>query len=474
MGLFSKKGKKDHHTSNPLLQEQALTRRAPAQTVIAKAPEAAREASWLPPLQRHIKPDDGTEFVTIRVRILNGDSEHDFNAKFPSGPLLGSRICKIIAEKEALPEAGHLFTLWIVAKDLELQIRPDVDIFAIMAQWNTMVLDYTHYPEAVDPTHPINRHWFVYRREASVTKNTEKRYSDDATVRLLYGEAKRNVMTGRYVCTLSDGVALGGMMLAISTGSYDRIRHPAGYCIKNDLWKTFITKRLQDDLRPEEWETCLQAEHAKHIGRTTETLRIMFLELVREWACYGCSFFPCCREKPPAGFFEFRLQRWLLGVSTSGVVVMDLDKNGYAFAEQWEDLVVRRGPDRIILRWKDHASGKDMKMKLFTPQAMMVQNLALRSKYVALKEAAGDSDENNRTRTTPASVASAQTGPGSTATAGGRSAAGPQNAGGASQTNANGPHNRRHTDNPQSPTRPEQGQWAAPQEQGTKQNCLGN
>ncbi|KAJ3148672.1 Krev interaction trapped protein 1 [Geranomyces variabilis] len=403
MGIFSKsKGKKDHHSSNPLLHEQALTRRAPAEAAITKAPEAAREAEWQPPLQRHIKPDDGTEFVTIRVRILNGDSEHDFNAKFPSGPLLGSRISTIIAQKESLPpEAAHLFTLWIVAKDLEIQLRPDADIFTIMAQWNTMVLDFTHYPEAIDPSHPINRHWFVYRREASVTKDAERRYTDDATVRLLYGEAKRNVMTGRYVCTLSDAVALGGIMLAISAGSFDRIRHPVGFIVKNDLWKTLVPKRLHGDLKPDEWESCLQAEHAKHVGKSTEVLRIMYLELVREWACYGCSFFPCCRERPPAGFFEFRLQRWLLGVSTAGVVVMDLDKNGYAFAEQWEHLTVKKTPDRIILRWKDSPDGKENKLKLYTPQAVLAANLGLRSKYILLKEQAGESDENNRPKTYP-------------------------------------------------------------------------
>lgn len=50
------------------------------------------------------------------------------------------------------------------------------------------VLDYTHYPEAVDPSHPINRHWFVYRREATVTQDFERKFTDDATVRLLYGE----------------------------------------------------------------------------------------------------------------------------------------------------------------------------------------------------------------------------------------------------------------------------------------------
>lgn len=121
MGFFGKKKEEkiERQLSNPLLAEQAIARRNPAKKVIEGGPEAAREAQWQPPLQRHIRPDDGSEFVTIRVRILNGDAEHDFNSKFPAGPLLGQRVCEIIADREGLSqEARRMFALWIVAKDL--------------------------------------------------------------------------------------------------------------------------------------------------------------------------------------------------------------------------------------------------------------------------------------------------------------------------------------------------------------------
>ncbi|KNC97874.1 uncharacterized protein SPPG_06867 [Spizellomyces punctatus DAOM BR117] len=415
MKLFNKnKDRLERQNSNPLLAEQALQRKNPAKKIIERGPEAAREAHWQPPLQRHIKPDDGSEFVTIRVRILNGDAEHDFNAKFPAGQLLGQRVCNIIADREGLPpEARKMFALWVVGKDLELQVQPDLDIFSLMNKWNTLVLDFTHYPEAIDPTHAINRHWFVYRREATVTKSFERRFTDDPTVRLLYGEAKRNVMTGRYVCPLEDAVSLGGIMLALATGPYDRLRHPDGYILKNDYWKTLIPMRLHGELKPQEWEDCLRNEHGKHKGRPVEALRMMYLEFVREFACYGCSFFPCCKLRPPAGFFEFRLQRWMVGISTDGLVVLDQDKNGYAFAEQWENLTVKRSTDRIILRWKDKETEKPKKLKLFTPQAQMIQNLALRAKYVALKTQ-HEAEENARSPLVPATPVSASSSSNST------------------------------------------------------------
>ncbi|KAJ3184380.1 Krev interaction trapped protein 1 [Gaertneriomyces sp. JEL0708] len=388
MGVFkkSKKNKLDRRPSNPLLleQQQALQRRNPAKQVIETAPEAAREAQWQPPLQRHIKPDDGSEFVTIRVRILNGDAEHDFNAKFPAGTLPGQKVCDIIAEREGVhPDCRSMFALWVVSKDLELQIRPDLDIFSIMNKWNTLVLNYTHYPEAIDPNHPINRHWFVYRREATLTKRLERLVTHDPTVRLLYGEAKRNVMTGRYVCTVEDAIVLAGIQTSLVSGSYDRARHPDGYLINNDFWKTLIPARLHDEHKPGEWEAAIRGEHSKHVGKEPAALRQAYVEYTREWACYGCAFFPCCKDRPPAGFFEFRLQRWQIGISTDGCVVLDQDKNGYAFAKQWDDVVLKHSSDRIIIRWKENDKMK--KLKLFTPQAPMIHNLALRAKYLALK-----------------------------------------------------------------------------------------
>lgn len=51
-------------------------------------------------------------------------------------------------------------------------------------------MKYTHFPEAENPTHPINRHWFVYRREATISLVEEKSFKSDIVVSLLYGEVQ--------------------------------------------------------------------------------------------------------------------------------------------------------------------------------------------------------------------------------------------------------------------------------------------
>lgn len=78
-------------------------------------------SQWKPSLQRHLNENKEVKFLTIRVRVLNGDSEHDFHARFEPGELTGAVVCEAIAEKEGLNEdEAMLFTLWVVSKDLGL------------------------------------------------------------------------------------------------------------------------------------------------------------------------------------------------------------------------------------------------------------------------------------------------------------------------------------------------------------------
>ncbi len=146
--------------------------------------------SWTQPLRKHINVNTETvEYITINIRVLS-QVEHDFLARFPaSDSLFCSLVMTTIAEREHLStQESAMFSLWIISQDLELQIRPDQDLFALLGVWNRWMAKYTHYPEAEDPTHPINRHWFVYKREASVSVEAERKISGEYSLSMLYGE----------------------------------------------------------------------------------------------------------------------------------------------------------------------------------------------------------------------------------------------------------------------------------------------
>jgi hypothetical protein len=175
-------------TQDASQQKKQMGKIAKFKSVISEVEEAV--STWKQPLRRHVNHDNGKiEFVTILVRVLNGDAEHDFHARFTEPVLTVSTICKAIAEKEQLSEQeAQLFSLWVIAKDLELQIRPDQDIFGLMIFWNKWMLKYTHFPEAENAQHRINHHWFVYRREASISISEEQKWAGTISNSLLFGE----------------------------------------------------------------------------------------------------------------------------------------------------------------------------------------------------------------------------------------------------------------------------------------------
>ncbi|KAJ3298632.1 hypothetical protein HDU76_006436, partial [Blyttiomyces sp. JEL0837] len=136
-----------------------------------------RSSEWAQPLQKHFNPlTNEIEFTSVKVRILSGDMETDFLIKFPPGKVTAASVCEVIAEKEGvLLEHRKFFALWVVGRDVELQLQPQVNLFQVVHNWHKIVVKYTHFPQALDPNHFLNRYWFIYRREASLSKEVESK-----------------------------------------------------------------------------------------------------------------------------------------------------------------------------------------------------------------------------------------------------------------------------------------------------------
>ena len=99
-----------------------------------------------------------------------------------------------------------------------------------MANWHKWNQKYTCYPEASNPDHPINRYWFVFRREALTVDKEPMEYGEEA-VKLLYGEAQHCIITSKYPCTKDDCIELAGLQLQQSQGQYDGFKHKPGYLV---------------------------------------------------------------------------------------------------------------------------------------------------------------------------------------------------------------------------------------------------
>ena len=82
----------------------------------------------------------------------------------------------------------------------------------IHAEWPKIVKKYTKYDGSYSLSEPV----LSLRRNAFLHKNDEMRLRDSSIIELLYFEAKRNVLTGRYPREVSDCIVLGGLSAKIS------------------------------------------------------------------------------------------------------------------------------------------------------------------------------------------------------------------------------------------------------------------
>jgi hypothetical protein len=160
------------------------------------------------------------------------------------------------------------------------------------------MLQYTHYTEAAVAANPINRYYFVYKREAILSRNMDEQAKNAFIVaQLLYGEAKRNFLNGRYLISPEDEYKMAAYQLFNRYG-------------------VFMEKKLQKfENNPDILKGVLPARY--QIVKTTNAKIIQeyqvlpdyfdamteFLNFFISLPCYGSCFFPVCEERPPLGYF---------------------------------------------------------------------------------------------------------------------------------------------------------------------------
>ena len=148
----------------------------------------AHAMEWKPSLMKRVNANGDIENVTLRIRILGASAERDIQLRFQPGNHTGKSICEAVAQKEQIsPSEARIFSLWVISKSLEVQVRPNVDIVELMSRWNEWMLKYTHYSDSANSAHAINQYVFCYKREASISLNEEASMISNASAKMLYG-----------------------------------------------------------------------------------------------------------------------------------------------------------------------------------------------------------------------------------------------------------------------------------------------
>ncbi|KAJ3325712.1 hypothetical protein HDV06_003514 [Boothiomyces sp. JEL0866] len=194
---------------------------------------------WKPPLRRHINPEGIVEFLTIRVRVLNGES-------------------------------------------------------------------------------------------VSITIREEIALAGDIGIKLLFGEAKRNTLTKRWVCSQLAASTIAGMQLQIAYGDYDEKRTPLGF-LSEDISRLeqLIPVGMSSKLRASQWEEIITVQY-----------------------------------------------KTMMGLSIPEKYIANV---------KWSEATWRTGTDQFYLT--SFKNGKAKEFYLITPQTMMIENLCRKLKYKWAKEA---------------------------------------------------------------------------------------
>ncbi|XP_077521668.1 FERM domain-containing protein 8-like isoform X1 [Amblyomma americanum] len=242
-------------------------------------------------------------------------------------------IIDIIAEEDTeinFPaQVKDVFALWMTSPLLELQLKPDHRPYLIRERWSEYLKKYTFATkqqlEADEPVLTLQRNVFL-------EKSKEKEITDLKLLKMLFAEAKGNVLDGRYPCETEDCMVLGAIQARLELGPYDPIKHTP------EFFRSRIRDFLPEHACRSHWfllglgakngpERRL-SEHYQAIASNVKDSRLMrkYLEFCWVFPFYGSAFFNGQVERPVTGIAAL-MNHYdlpvLVAINREGLHVMD-------------------------------------------------------------------------------------------------------------------------------------------------------
>ncbi|GCB79058.1 hypothetical protein scyTo_0016906, partial [Scyliorhinus torazame] len=149
--------------------------------------------------------------------------------------LTAGELGRTLREVLQLPDqAQEIFALWLTSPFLELQLKPKHLPYKLCRQWPDLLYRFTKCP-VDDIVH--DEPSLQFRKNVFFPKGKELQIEDEGILRLLYEEAKFNILQGRYPYDMEDCLRLGALACRIELGPFDQDQHnPAFIREKADLF----------------------------------------------------------------------------------------------------------------------------------------------------------------------------------------------------------------------------------------------
>lgn len=103
-----------------------------------------------------------------------------------------------------------------------------MNLYEMVEKWPRWLEKYTHTTDDSDKSSGAYK--FVFKREAMATKDQERQLTDETAIKLLYGEARNNIMNGRYPIhnSVEDAISLAALQMQVNYGDFNAAKHGPG------------------------------------------------------------------------------------------------------------------------------------------------------------------------------------------------------------------------------------------------------
>lgn len=290
------------------------------------------------------------------------------------------------------------FAFWLCSPLLELQLKPKHQPYKLCRQWQDLLYRFT---EATEEDISQDEPCLQYRRNVFYPKSKELQIEDEGVLRLLYEEARGNILIGRYPCDPGHWTSLGALSFALDEGVGLEDKK-AATTVREKKLSTYLpvhvagggggllSALLGKGGRQAGLEQRLLEEYQKIRSSAsnppdpTQLLR-QYLSKCHSLPYYGCAFFAGEIDKPPQGILQRAGRKAVnVGISLEGVYVIDAKEKhvllGLRFSElSWDHSYPEGEGDSHIL-WlefdgEEAGTPVNKLLKIYSKQAELMSGL---------------------------------------------------------------------------------------------------
>uniref|UniRef100_A0A8D1KH41 FERM domain-containing protein 8 n=1 Tax=Sus scrofa TaxID=9823 RepID=A0A8D1KH41_PIG len=277
----------------------------------------------------------------------------------------------------------------------EVQLKPKHQPYKLGRQWPELLLRFTDAP---DDDVAVDEPSLQFRRNVFFPKRRELQIHDEEVLRLLYEEAKGNLLAARYPCDVEDCEALGALVCRMQLGPYQPGQPTA--CALREKLDSFLPAHLCKRghglfaaLRgrgakagPVEQGLLDAYRRVQDVGDSEASLSPhyrAYLLKCHELPFYGCAFFHGEIDKPAQGFLHRGGRKPVsVAISLEGVHVIDSREKhvllGLRFQElSWDHTSPEEEESVLWLEFDGDHEGTPVNklLKIYSKQAELMSSL---------------------------------------------------------------------------------------------------